>query len=175
MVMPVIKYKISRKSKIMFVGINPHYGSYKRGIPFSNNKMFWYLLNRSGVIKEDLESLKNDMMLKRIYESKFLPIYNLNFINIIERPSRDVSQLKRGEELKGRKRIERAIRTNEPKIVCFIGKVTYSKFTGRNNFEFGWQEDIYNSRAYLMHFPIRGEARIRIKELREINKAAMNG
>ncbi len=159
----------------MFVGINPHYGSYRRGVPFSNNKMFWYLLNRSGVIKEDLNSLKNDRTLKRVYETRFLPVYNLNFTNIIDRPSRDVSQLKRGEERNGRKRILRAISINEPKIVCFIGKVTYSKFTGGNDFKFGWQEDIHNSRVYLMHFPIRGEAQVRIKELREIDKAAMHG
>ena len=40
------------KCKSMFVGINPHPGSYRRGVPFSNNKMFWYLLNRSGLLKE---------------------------------------------------------------------------------------------------------------------------
>lgn len=30
-------------SQLLFVGINPHEGSFNRGVPFSNNKMFWYL------------------------------------------------------------------------------------------------------------------------------------
>jgi hypothetical protein len=36
----MIRYKY-RKAKILFVGINPHPGSFRRGVPFSNNKMFW--------------------------------------------------------------------------------------------------------------------------------------
>ena len=43
----MIAYKISKNARILFVGINPHPGSYRRSVPFSNNKMFWYLLNRS--------------------------------------------------------------------------------------------------------------------------------
>jgi TDG/mug DNA glycosylase family protein len=36
----MIAYKTSKNAKILFVGINPHPGSYRRGVPFSNNKMF---------------------------------------------------------------------------------------------------------------------------------------
>ena len=48
----MIAYKTSKNAKILFVGINPHPGSYRRGVPFSNNKMFWYLLNRAGLLDE---------------------------------------------------------------------------------------------------------------------------
>ncbi|MDE1870736.1 MAG: hypothetical protein KGI06_00665 [Candidatus Micrarchaeota archaeon] len=171
----IIRYVTSKNAKIMFVGINPHHGSYRRGIPFSNNKMFWYLLNRSRIIDEDIEDLRNDKDLRRLYREKFLKVYNLNFTNIITRPSRDVSQLKRGEENNGRRRILRLVSLNKPSVVCFIGKVTYSKFTGNDDFRFGWQEDIYNSKAYVMHFPIRGKALVRIRELREINRVATHG
>ena len=37
--------------------------------------MFWYLLDRSGLIEEADSDLKDDQSLKRIYESKFLPKY----------------------------------------------------------------------------------------------------
>ncbi len=158
----------------MFVGINPHYGSYRRGIPFSNNKMFWYLLNRSGIIDEDIGDLRDDRSLRKLYRDRFLNTYNLNFTNIITRPSRDVSQLKRGEEDSGRRRTLRLISVNKPRVVCFIGKITYSRFTGNDDFRFGWQKDICNSKAYVMHFPIRGKAQIRIRELREINRVATN-
>ena len=54
----MIAYKISKNAKILFVGINPHPGSYRRGVPFSNNKMFWYLLNRAGLLDEAERDLK---------------------------------------------------------------------------------------------------------------------
>src|ERR1051326_5897598 len=98
----MIVYRFSKNMKILFVGINPHYGSFRRGIPFSNNKMFWYLLNRSGLIKEDLRHLRDDKTLKRIYMKKFNQVYKLGFVNLVNRPTRNVSQLKNGEENKGR-------------------------------------------------------------------------
>ena len=85
-----------KKPRILFVGINPHFGSFDRGVPFSNNKMFWYLL------------------------------------------------------------------------VCFIGRVAYEKYIGSKDFSFGWQEPINKSRVFVMHFPLRGEAIVRIRELRDL-------
>lgn len=168
----MIRYVVSNNAKIMFVGINPHYGSFRRRVPFSNNKMFWYLLNRSGIIDENTEDLSRDESLSRIYRNKFLQTYNLNFTNIIIRPSRDVSQLKKGEENRGKRRILRIISQCRPRVVCFVGKVTYLKFSGKKEFRFGWQKDIYDSKAYVMHFPIRGRASVRIKELRKVKKVA---
>jgi uracil-DNA glycosylase len=54
----MIACKISKNARILFVGINPHPGSYRRGVPFSNNKMFWYLLNRAGLLQEAESDLK---------------------------------------------------------------------------------------------------------------------
>ena len=85
---PMIAYKISKNARILFVGINPHPGSYRRGVPFSNNKMFWYLLNRVGLLQEPESDLKNDRLLKRIYDKKFLPEYGLNFVNLVD-PAHD--------------------------------------------------------------------------------------
>jgi hypothetical protein len=31
----MIVYKVSKNARILFVGINPHLGSYRRGVPFS--------------------------------------------------------------------------------------------------------------------------------------------
>jgi double-stranded uracil-DNA glycosylase len=78
------------------MGINPHPGSYRRGVPFSNNKMFWYLLNRAGLLREVESDLRNDQHLKRIYDNKFLPQYGLNFVNLVDRPTVNVTELKRG-------------------------------------------------------------------------------
>lgn len=163
----MIRYKISKNAKILFVGINPHHGSFRRGVPFSNNKMFWYLLNRAGILDENETDLRDDKRLLKIFE-KIIQKYNLNFLNIVNRPSRDVSYLRKGEELNGRKRVMQAINNYHPKTVCFIGRVTYEKFVGHKTFNFGWQKSIGKSRIYVMHFPIRGKASIRIRELKEV-------
>ncbi len=171
----MIKYKVSKNPKILFVGINPHYGSYNRGVPFSNNKTFWYLLNQSGIINEQMEELRRDDGLRRIYERRFMKKYGLNFVNIINRPSRSVSELRKGEEDAGRKRIIGIILKTKPKVVCFIGKITYQKFTGKGDLTFGWQKNIGRSKVYLMHFPIRGESKVRIDDLKRIMKQAHVG
>ncbi len=168
----MITYKISDQAKILFVGINPHPGSHRRGVPFSNNKMFWYLLNRAGLLQETESDLKNDESLKRIYDEKFIPKYGLNFVNLVDRPTVDVTLLTKGEEQKGVRRAWQIIRTRRPKVVCFIGKVTFNKFHGSRECEFGWQKEIGRSRAYLMHFPIRGLASVRVKELSEVKRAS---
>ena len=83
----MIEYKVDRNLRILFVGINPHPGSYRRGVPFSNNKTFWYLLNRAGLLQEDENDLRSDDGLKEMYDRRFLPRYRLGFVNLVERPT----------------------------------------------------------------------------------------
>jgi TDG/mug DNA glycosylase family protein len=163
---------LHKKSKILFVGINPHPGSFNRGVPFSNNKLFWYLLSESGMIKEKRNELRDDKALKRVYQEKFNAVYGLGLVNVIDRPTPDITGLKKDEELLGRKRISRIIKTEMPKVVCFIGKVAYEKYTGFKDFSFGWQKHISGSQSFVMHFPLRGKAIVRIRELRKIGRAA---
>ena len=80
-----------KKPKILFVGINPHFGSFRRGVPFSNNKLFWYLLSEAGLIKEKRDELRDDKTLGQIYREKFNAVYGLGFVNIIDRPTRDIT------------------------------------------------------------------------------------
>jgi double-stranded uracil-DNA glycosylase len=56
--------------------------------------------------------------------------------------------------------------------ILFVGKVTYCKFRGTRDCTHGRQEDSGDSRLYVMHFPIRGPADIRIAELRELKEAS---
>jgi TDG/mug DNA glycosylase family protein len=169
----MIRYQY-KNSELLFVGINPHHGSFDRGIPFSNNKLFWYLLSRADLIKETIGDLKDDSKLRQIYKNKFNKVYKLGLINIIDRPTRDITLLKKGEEKQGKVKIEKIIKAQKPKVVCFIGKVSYEKYIGSKDFTFGWQDDIYQSKVFVMHFPLRGEASVRIRELKEVAKASSN-
>ncbi|HEX5358355.1 MAG TPA: uracil-DNA glycosylase family protein, partial [Candidatus Nitrosotalea sp.] len=125
----MIRYKTSRNMRILFVGINPHPGSFRRGVPFSNNKMFWYLLSRAGVIEESVDELRDDRNLKHMYDTKFNRVYQIGFLNVVNRPTRIVTELVKGEEETGRKRILKIIKKYEPSVVCFVGKVSYEKFS----------------------------------------------
>lgn len=165
----MIRYRY-KNPKILFVGINPHPGSFNRRVPFSNNKLFWYLLSEAGLIKEKRAELRDDKILAQMYKEKFNSVYKLGFVNIIDRPTVDITGIKKHEELPGRKRITRIIKTEAPKIICFIGKVSYEKYIGSKKFDFGWQEDIGTSKSFVMHFPLRGEAIVRVRELQMIKR-----
>jgi len=171
LLLKMIRY-VYKKPKILFVGINPHFGSFARGVPFSNNKQFWYLLADAGIIEEKRDELRNDEILRRVYREKFNPVYGLGLVNIINRPTKDVTKLAKGEELPGRKKVSRIIKSQSPNVACFVGKVTYEKYVGLRNFSFGWQEGIGESKVFVMHFPLRGEAIVRIRELQEIARVA---
>ncbi len=166
----MIRYLVPNNAKILFVGINPHYGSYARGVPFSNNKTFWYNLAKSGIIKEPIERLKSDNSLRDFYYEKF-ESYGLGFTNLVDRPSHDVSQLKKGEEAKGIERLIRIAREKKPRVLCFVGRITYEKFTHKKKFAFGLQrERLFNSLIFVARFPIRGPSDIRIRELKRLKK-----
>jgi TDG/mug DNA glycosylase family protein len=156
--------------EILFVGINPHFGSYERGVPFSNNKSFWYLLSEARLIDETRNEHKDDVQLKSLYTRKLNQVYKLGFINIISRPTRGISDLVRGEELLGRRKISSIVKSQKPKVVCFIGKITYEKYIGSKEFSYGWQESISGARVFVMHSPLRGEASVRIQELRMVKE-----
>jgi len=164
----MIEYQISKNARILFVGINPHPGSARRSVPFSNNKMFWYLLSRAGLIDERVEELRNEEVLSKMYHEKFASVYRLNFLNLVDRPTVNVTMLEKGEERAGVERVLKTVREMKPGVVCFVGKIVLQTFRGKGDYEWGWQPDVEGVPAYLMHFPHRGPAEVRIKELREI-------
>jgi TDG/mug DNA glycosylase family protein len=168
----MIKDQLGYGLKILFIGINPHPGSYRRGVPFSNNKMFWYLLSAAGLLSEDREFLKDDVKLKHFYENVFKKKYKFGLINLVNSPSRTVAEINKKEIVPGRERIIAAIKRYKPKVVCFVGKINYILFSGNSSASFGWQTDIGESKVYIAHAPHRGLASVRIKDFKEIYKMA---
>lgn len=164
----MIKYQVGYGLKILFIGINPCPGSYSRGVPFSHNKMFWYLLHDAALLPEPREILKDDVQLKKLYLHSFKKTYRFGLLNIVDRPTLTAAEIKKIEALPGRKRLFTAIKKYHPLVVCFIGKMTYNLYSGSSKFSYGWQPDIALSKVYVMHSPNHGFARTRIKELKEI-------
>lgn len=168
----MIKYQVGYTMKILFIGINPHPGSYNQSVPFSNNKLFWYLLHEAGLLPEPRSFLKNIHLLKTLWETKFTQEYRLGLINIIDTASKNVTTLKYIQAIPGRKRILEAIFRYKPPVVCFVGKITYQMFKDIRTCEYGWQGPIDASKIYVMHFPHHGPARVRIEELKIVHQAA---
>jgi hypothetical protein len=56
-------------------------------------------------------------------------------------------------------------------VVCFIGKIAFNTFYNSRKCDWGWQTEIDGVRVFLMHFPSRGAAAIRVKELTEVKRA----
>jgi hypothetical protein len=56
-------------------------------------------------------------------------------------------------------------------VVCFIGKIAFNTFCNCRKCDWGGQTEIGGVRVYVMHFPIRGAAAIRVKELVELKRA----
>jgi TDG/mug DNA glycosylase family protein len=119
-----------------------------------------------GLLQEAESDLKNDQLLMGIYDKKFLPEYGLKFVNLVDRPTIDVTELKKGEGQAGVRR------TYRQKVVCFIGKVAFKTFCSSRTCDWGRQTEIGGARVYLMYFPIRGAAAIRVKELTEVKRAS---
>jgi TDG/mug DNA glycosylase family protein len=169
---PNIKYQISHDSKLLFVGTNPSPGTYRREVPFSNNKSFWYLLHAAGLLPVSRHELQDDKLLKKIFIQKLTSVYHLGLINLVYRPTKTISEVKRAEAVPGNLRIISAIKYYRPSVVCFVGKGTYQLFTQTSHCEYGWQAPIDASKIFVMHSPIHGLASIRIEELKEVAKAA---
>jgi double-stranded uracil-DNA glycosylase len=165
----MIKYQIGYGLKILFIGINPHPGSYSRGVPFSHNKMFWYLLHDAGLLPQPRELLKDDAYIKKLYLHSFKKVYRFGLLNIVDRPTRTAAEIKNIEALPGKKRLLATIKKYQPLVVCFIGKKTYELFIKSSKISYGWHPAISLSKIYVMHSPNHGLARIRIKELKEIS------
>ncbi len=167
----MIVYNVPENALILFVGINPHPGSFRRGIPFSNNKNFWYILSRAGLIDNPVEDLRNEDNLRKVYSVDFPGVYRYGFMNLVDRPTINTAGLLKGEERDGVARIHNAIMTMKPRIVCFIGKVTYATFSGKNEFSIGLQDSrIHESLVYVASFPIRGPNSTRVAEMAEIGR-----
>jgi len=167
-----IKYQVSSDSKILFIGTNPSPGTYRRRVPFSNNKSFWYLLSAAGLLAESREELKNDTTLKKIFLEKFVKVYHLGLINLVYRPSKTISEVTQKEATPGSLRIIAAIKKYRPSVVCFVGKGTYQLFTQTAHCSYGWQTAIGSSKIFVMHSPLHGLASVRVKELKKVGKAA---
>jgi TDG/mug DNA glycosylase family protein len=133
---PIIKKGLD----ILFVGINPHPNSIKKGGYFMNNGSFWIQLKEAGITKKRLDS---ESILGE----------HIGITNLVLRPTRTSDLITEKELEDGKVRLGEEIDYSKPKVIIFIGKLPYTSFTGKECKYYGWYEDIRGSKAFIMVFP----------------------
>jgi TDG/mug DNA glycosylase family protein len=97
---------------VVLVGINPGLKSAEKGHHFAGpGNKFWRLLFESGLVPRPMS-----------YEEDFrLPEHGIGITNIVSRPSRSSSDLRREDFENGRARLHRKIRKWRPRAAAFVG------------------------------------------------------
>ena len=113
--MPRPRDVISDEPEILFVGINPGLASGKTGHHFAGGNEFWKLLHAAKLTPELLTS----------EEDHRLTEWNLALVNLVPRPTKLASELKRAELLAGRDKLVAKVTAMRPRIVALVGVTLY--------------------------------------------------
>lgn len=106
--------------KIIFVGYNPGEKSAVLGHHYAGRgNQFWKLLYQSELTDR----------LYKPEESSLLLLEGYGLTNIVSRPSKSSSDLSKYEMENGALELRKKIQKFQPKIVCFLGKEVYRKYS----------------------------------------------
>jgi TDG/mug DNA glycosylase family protein len=117
---------------LVIVGINPGLRSGASGhhYAFPGNQ-FWKLLFDSGLLPEPLTFADDHRVLE----------YNIGLTNLVERTTREASELTKAEMAAGAERLKAKLLRFRPKVVCFNGMGIYAAFSGKKTVPLGLQPE----------------------------------
>lgn len=125
----------------VFIGNNPGVMTAEKGHAYAHpSNLFWKLLYSSGCTNRRCRPEEDGDMPR---------LYSMGFTNIVERPTRNISELAATEMINGTPILEAKIRQYRPEAVCIVGKGIwesiyrhrYGRKLPKGEFEYGWQED----------------------------------
>ena len=126
-----IKDHLKKNLNILFVGFNPSIRSAKTGHHFANpNNRFWKILFQSGLTSRKYHSSEDGKLLELGY----------GLTNIVARPTKAADEITKEEYIQGRTILLEKIKTYRPKIICFVGKGVYLKYSGKKTANWGVQK-----------------------------------
>jgi len=116
----------------------------QRGHAYAHpSNLFWKLLHSSGCTDRRCKP----------EEDRDLPrLYSMGNTNIVERPTKDQSELSKMEMVDATERLEAKVRWARPEAVCIVGKgiweaiwrFRHSRAITKAEFHYGWQADSEN-------------------------------
>lgn len=128
--------------KLVIVGINPGLRSGASGHHYASPvNHFWPLLYDAGLVPEPFT-----------YADDFrMPDYGIGLTNLVERTTRQASELNAAEMKAGAERLRAKLLAIRPAIVCFNGKGIYEVFAARKKVDLGLQpEKLGDSLLFVM-------------------------
>lgn len=122
---------LEKNLKIILVGYNPSIRSSETGHHFANpNNRFWNILYRAGLTPRKYRPEEDAGLLKLGY----------GLTNIVSRPTRAADEITKQEYENGGAELYRKISYYKPRVVCFVGKGVYEKYSRRRNVTWGKQD-----------------------------------
>ena len=130
--------------QILFVGTNPGTKSARIGHYFAGtSNMFWKLLYEAKLTDERLTT-ELDFKLRD---------YGYGLTDVIKRPTRSTTELRKMDAKGAKKRLDSIIEENYPKIVAFIGKAGFRYYLNEGiiPLRYGLQKrEVVESKLYLL-------------------------
>lgn len=129
---------------VLFVGVNPGIRTSISGHAYAHpSNRFWKLLHSSGITPRKCH-YSEDVDLPHLFA--------LGNTNIVERPTRNGSELSKKEMDEGVAALQEKIRTYRPEAVCIVGKsiwesiwrVRHKRSMRKEEFNYGWQDESEN-------------------------------
>ncbi|WP_102348538.1 G/U mismatch-specific DNA glycosylase [Bacillus sp. Marseille-P3661] len=123
---------IEENLKVLFVGFNPSMRSGQTGHHFANpTNRFWTILHQAGLTSKKYTAEEDQTLLNLGY----------GFTNIVARPTKAADEITNEEYEQGRVLLREKIEQYKPKLVCFVGKGVYLKYSKRKKAPWGKQTD----------------------------------
>lgn len=129
---------------LLLVGVNPGTLTGTTGHAYAHpSNLFWKLLHSSGITP--IRHPPSDTY-------KLPGLYSIGNTNIVERPTRDASMLKKAEMDAGVPILEAKVAAQRPEAVCLVGKsiweavwrVRHGRAIRKEEFRYGWQDATEN-------------------------------
>ena len=110
--MKLLRDRVGRAPRVLFVGINPGVRSAEIGHHFAGySNRFWKLLYESGLVPEPIASEDDHRLIE----------YGFGITNLIARCTPGIDTLKPAEYVAGERILRRKVRRWRPRIVAFVG------------------------------------------------------
>ena len=117
----MLRPRLCRRPRILFIGINPSLASGALGHHFAGpGNPFWRLLHASRLVGEPF-TFADDVR---------LPQLGLALTNIVARPTRSADEITPAEYVAGRRRLLRLVARLQPRVVAFVGNTVYRQVFG---------------------------------------------
>lgn len=126
---PVPDY-LNENLAIVFIGFNPSIRSGESGHHFANpTNRFWKILEASGLLPRRFSPEEDFKLLE----------YGYGLTNIVARPTRAASDLKREDYIQGKALLLDKLTIYKPKVACYVGKGVYEQLTKNRPIPWGPQ------------------------------------